>query len=592
MADSVQFVQTRKLTLSGSGCSSTATSIILTSLKLPNGATNIAMSDFGTLGFITLEPGTVREENISFTGVTQNGDGTATLTGVTRGLNFVEPYTNVPAFQYAHAGGSVGVISNSAPFLDRQSGKDNDETISGDWDFSIIAPSIPTMTSGDTGRAASIEYANALAIAGSPDSTLTVKGIVEIGTTADIDAGTTTGATGASLAVRPDQLAASIYNTRLPSATEKQALVGTSGTPSSSNKYVTNDDTTGTGSIVRSSVTTGIQKFGGTGSDGALSISSGTTTINLGATAYVEKNYTSISITGTGVLAFSNPHANGTTIVLRSQGNVTLTSSTAPMLDASGMGAATLTQAASLGESASTIAAVGTVGSAGANASGGAAGAAYSVLALELYTDSSNKLLKRIVNLYPGSGGATGANGYVRAGVAGTGGAGGRGGGALYVECAGALNFTTASGISVAGASGSNGTTATGTCATGGGGGSGGRGGMFVMLYNTLTANSGTVNISSGAGGNGGNGITAAGADQNGSGGGGGSTAGGVSGAGTGGGDGVNAANGNNGSSGSGGGGGGTVNAPGGQAAKTGGTGGTALTTSGISVVAQNNWFA
>ena len=246
MADSVQFVQTRKLTLSGSGCSSTATSIILTSLKLPNGATNIAMSDFGTLGFITLEPGTVREENISFTGVTQNGDGTATLTGVTRGLNFVEPYTNVPAFQYAHAGGSVGVISNSAPFLDRQSGKDNDETISGDWDFSIIAPSIPTMTSGDTGRAASIEYANALAIAGSPDSTLTVKGIVEIGTTAEIDAGTTTGATGASLAVRPDQLAVSIYNTRLPSAGQKDALTGDAGTPSASNLFLTQQTTLAT----------------------------------------------------------------------------------------------------------------------------------------------------------------------------------------------------------------------------------------------------------------------------------------------------------------------------------------------------------
>src|SRR5262249_4478364 len=38
-------------------------------------------------------------------------------------------------------------------------------------------------------------------------------------------------------------------------------------------------------------------KFGGTGADGALSISSGTTTINLGNAAVVVKNYTSISIT-------------------------------------------------------------------------------------------------------------------------------------------------------------------------------------------------------------------------------------------------------------------------------------------------------
>src|SRR3990167_8668932 len=80
--------------------------------------------------------------------------------------------------------------------------------------------------------------------------------------------------------------------------------------------------------------------FGGDGADGALSITSGTTTLDCANAQVFIKNYTSIAITGTGKLAFSNPHANGTIIILKSQGAVTLTSSTAPHLDVSAMGAA------------------------------------------------------------------------------------------------------------------------------------------------------------------------------------------------------------------------------------------------------------
>ena len=79
-------------------------------------------------------------------------------------------------------------------------------------------------------------------------------------------------------------------------------------------------------------------KFGGTGADGALSITSGTTTINLGGASLFVKNYSSISITGTGQLTFSNPAAGGTIIILKSQGNVTLTSSATPNIDLTSIG--------------------------------------------------------------------------------------------------------------------------------------------------------------------------------------------------------------------------------------------------------------
>lgn len=80
------------------------------------------------------------------------------------------------------------------------------------------------------------EYIDGIAIAGAPNASLTAKGLVESATTAEIDAGTAAGSTGADLSSRPDQLAASIYNTRLPTANQKAGLAGVSGTtPSSTN---------------------------------------------------------------------------------------------------------------------------------------------------------------------------------------------------------------------------------------------------------------------------------------------------------------------------------------------------------------------
>ena len=78
----------------------------------------------------------------------------------------------------------------------------------------------------------------------------------------------------------------------------------------------------------------GKASFGGDGSDGALAISSGTTTLDCANKKVFIKNYSSISITGTtGKLAFSNPHTSGTIIILRSQGNVTLTSTSVPLIE-------------------------------------------------------------------------------------------------------------------------------------------------------------------------------------------------------------------------------------------------------------------
>jgi len=91
-------------------------------------------------------------------------------------------------------------------------------------------------------------YVDGVAVAGAPNASTTVKGISEEATQAEIDASTAAGGTAARLFVNPSTLATSIYGTRLPTANEKAALVGTSGAASTSNKYVTDADTSATGS--------------------------------------------------------------------------------------------------------------------------------------------------------------------------------------------------------------------------------------------------------------------------------------------------------------------------------------------------------
>ena len=306
---------------------------------------------------------------------------------------------------------------------------------------------------------------------------------------------------------------ASGTGTRLPKGADGQALVLSSGIPAWS--------------------TISGSKFGGDGADGALSITSGTTTIDCANAMFVVKNYSSISITGTGKLAFSNPHTAGTVVVLRSQGNVIITSSTAPCIDLSGMGAA--------GGAGSTVAGnAGSVGTTGnyifdgvshhglgsdgiQNAVNGAAGGvAIGATGNYLYGNTTENLFNGFKKIICGSGGGGGA----RAQVVGNGGTGGRGGGGLIIECAGSWNFTTTGGIST---SGLTGTAGGGGTNYGSGGGGGGGGGLCLCLYNSLTASTGTVTVTGGTGGAGGA-VVSSGSNQYAMGGGGGGAGAGAAG--------------------------------------------------------------
>lgn len=103
-----------------SSISSTATTIPLKSFTEPITGADITMSLMNTdICYMTLEPKTARSEFISFTGITQNSDGTADLTGVTRGLKRGYDYGASSSYRISHGGGSKAIISDAPEALNQ-----------------------------------------------------------------------------------------------------------------------------------------------------------------------------------------------------------------------------------------------------------------------------------------------------------------------------------------------------------------------------------------------------------------------------------------------------------------------------------------
>lgn len=338
--------------------------------------------------------------------------------------------------------------------------------------------------------------ANATSTGGVPASE-TLQGTVQLATNLQAASSTRNGSTGARLVI-PASLATSSCQVAQFGSTIVSTSTGKLGigcfdqslayTFTGSNIFTASTTFTATTTLATTTVNGTLllpPKFGGTGADGALTISSGTTTIALGGQGIFTKNYTSISITGTGVLAFSGASTTGTTIILKSQGNVTLTSNAQSAINLAGAGGA-----AGSGSNSGT----GAIGLAGYPANvvmggtynGGSSGIGAGGTGLYQIIHQGGK---GGLTLLPGSGGAGSQN------------AGGAGAGAMYIEVGGAYNATST--ILFSGTGGAN--------ATAGSGAGGGGGGSFVVLYNNLTANTATYTGTGGVGGTGNSGGLAGG---------------------------------------------------------------------------------
>lgn len=160
------------------------TTIVLSSFK---NRSNIpwTMSLLNTdIVYATLDPQTSSSEFVSFTNITQNADGTATLTGVTRGLSDFYPYTASSTLQRAHAGQSTFIISDAPQVFAEYAAKRNNENITGVFNFlSLPTTSVVCSTSVQFCNKA---YIDAQVVAGAPAAGYVIPGIGIISTGLDM----------------------------------------------------------------------------------------------------------------------------------------------------------------------------------------------------------------------------------------------------------------------------------------------------------------------------------------------------------------------------------------------------------------------
>ena len=242
MADTFKPLQAQNFTLAGAGSSIADQTLVLSSMLTIDGVA-ITMADIGAIGYFTLEPGNgAQEEAGTFTGITQNVNGTAALTGVKHQL-FEYPYTQTAGLTKSHAGGTSLILSNTAGFYESISGKANDETVTGIWTFT--APNYPRMDSVAVPPVtdeefATKKYVDDTAIAGGAKATETVYGISKLSVAAV--------SAVAPIVVGDNDNRVSPVSLATVTADRVAALAGT-GTPNgTTGKYVTNDDTSATSS--------------------------------------------------------------------------------------------------------------------------------------------------------------------------------------------------------------------------------------------------------------------------------------------------------------------------------------------------------
>lgn len=481
MADTFLFAQLQPYSLSGAGASIGDTSITLKSMLDIDGNTLSMSGTFGSIGFGTLEPGNgANEEQISFTGLTNNSNGTVTLSGV-KSVAFVAPYTATSGLLKTHAGSTTFVISNTSGFYDRLSAKDDDETITGLWNFPNNSnyPTVGTTYVAPTTdlQIATKKYADDLAIAGAPKASTTTFGIAILSTNP-------VSALSPVVVGDNDKRVPPVDTSTITSG-EVQALAGTVGTPSSGNKYVTDSDTRLAG-----------YGFFGDGSDGDVTISVDTTITR-------DMCYNSLTIQSGKILNTANYRIFVKT-TLDNQGTIRC------------LGVNGATGSRGVAVSAGTMIGGANGGDPGA-AQGGGGGSGGGVVFISARTitnqgtisvrggNGGNATAGAGVNT-AGSNGASVARSLISSGTGGNGGAAGASsagnGGSITVNskiAQGAVDLLLPmfDGVGqLGGGAGGGGGAVNGSSSSSGGGG-GGQGGVIVFIYKTMGV-SGTLTISGG----------------------------------------------------------------------------------------------
>jgi len=515
------YPQLQNFTLYSSGASIGDTEIVLSEFKDIDGNL-LTMQNFGDKGFMTLDPGVGdSEEQISFSGVTQNANGTATLTGV-KNVLCVYPYTETNGLKKQHSGGSIAVVSITSGLLNQFANKKNDETITGTW-------SIPTYSSADLHQPASIEYVNNISVSGAPNASENTKGIIELATPNECASGTGTGETGARLVVPASNCKSSTAGAE---DAGKVPVLGADGLLDqtfldknrvwnavqslAADKLQITTDASNPNDAVRKSYFD--SRMFGDGRDGDLVVSSGTTILSENKIY----QYKSINIASGATLTIGGA-ADNLPLALLCIGDVQINGT----INLQGKGAAGGAGVAS-GNGLPGSAGIGLVsfgagggggegvynsnyyaqnGASASGFTGGAGGAGYpgpdggsggSCTNLIGFTDIYSLIKCGVTPLSLGAGG--GAGGAFSNLPSVPGGNGGRGGGALLIAAKGNVSIGATGLINCKGNNGNNGSN-NGYVDGNSGGGGGGGGGSCIIKYGGTFTNSGTITV---AGGNGG----------------------------------------------------------------------------------------
>ncbi len=183
----------------GQSIGTSDTTIKLSSFKEPVSNILYTMSYLGsTVEYGTLSPQSSISEFVSFSGITQNADGSATLTGVSRGLTRTPAGSSCTAsttLAQPHAGQSIFILSDSPCLFSEYATKQNAQTISGLFTFTTLPETTITPTNGNQ----LVNYSTLLAtaISGAGTSTETTMGISVLAPYSVVGLGTASTSSGA-----------------------------------------------------------------------------------------------------------------------------------------------------------------------------------------------------------------------------------------------------------------------------------------------------------------------------------------------------------------------------------------------------------
>lgn len=462
-----------------------------------------------------------KTEFISFTGITQNSNNTATLTGVSRGLERSYPFIASTTMAVGHSGQSIFVLSNPPQIYQQYAALQNTQTITGSWSFPV-----PTSPS----NAATKSYVDGTVFGGIGGATESATGTVQIATGAQAAASTKNGSIGRL--VIPASIATSTYN--LNTSVNIVPVTGSGGTIDPN--FI--DLTHYTGTIGTSSNLTFLNA--GDGSDGNVTITNSTTTLsrdmyyqNLTLTngAIITGNwriFVNGTISGNGNIVQNGSAGSaggGNTANNFGPGGAAIngyfttpaganggTGGSGPGAGNNGsVGYSTISSLAT-----TTMASPGGAGSAAGASAGGGAGS------MGTATTTTTRFGKIASNTYDGidittqnsgpagGGGGGGGGGNSSGNLGGGGGGAGGTGGFVYII---AKNVTATLNLTAIGGGGGAGGPGSGTALGNGGGGAGGNGGIIVLVSgnnpSTITVNN--IGGSGGGAGTGGTNIATAG---------------------------------------------------------------------------------